>query len=222
MTRIIKNMRDGHHLNSAYWQNYKNALPPLPPFLVEAAIGMLLGDASMYRVSTHALIKFEQGYQQLAFISHLFELFAQYCFMTELGVRMTLSGPRIGLIKSYWFKTFSHPSFTAIWDLFYVDGKKIILAGLVLNHVTAVSLAYWIMCDGSLNGNTMILHTQGFSLDENMIISSELNQKFGFNSGVIPHKNKYWVVRIPAANAGVLRDLISPYMIPSMLYKVPK
>lgn len=218
----INNVRDGYHLNSKYWQSFKRALPRLPQHLVEVAIGMVLGDASMYKVSTHALLKFEQGYAQLAFVLHLFDLFKVYCFMMEPGLRKTLSGPRKGLPKSFWFKTFSHYSFTPIWNLFYVDGVKCILPGLVLNHVTAVSLAYWIMCDGSLNGNIMILHTQGFSKEENDILCSELNQKFGFHSSVISHKGKYWVIKLPSRDAGKLRDLISPHMIDSMRYKLPQ
>jgi hypothetical protein len=53
--------RDGHHLNSKYWQEWKKNLPALPSTLMEVAVGMVLSDACMYKVSTHALIKFEQG-----------------------------------------------------------------------------------------------------------------------------------------------------------------
>lgn len=84
----INNYRNGHHLNSKYWQNWKNNLPNLPKELRDIAIGMILGDACMYRVSNHALIKFEQGYKQLDFMLHLFEKFKQYCFMEEPGKRI--------------------------------------------------------------------------------------------------------------------------------------
>lgn len=68
----------------------------------------------------------------------------------------------------------------------------------------------------------MILHTQGFSYDEQLMMSQELNAKFGFHSTVIPHKNIYFVIRIPNKDLRALRELISPHMIPSMSYKVPK
>jgi hypothetical protein len=59
--------KDGHHLNSKYWQEWKQNLPALPSESVEVAVGMVLSDACMYKVSTHALIKFEQGYLQEQF-----------------------------------------------------------------------------------------------------------------------------------------------------------
>ena len=36
---------------------------------------MILGDASIYKVSTEAYIKFEQGYEQQAFLIYLFDKF---------------------------------------------------------------------------------------------------------------------------------------------------
>ena len=43
--------------------------------------------------------------------------------------------------------------------------KKSITPGLITNYLTARGLAYWIMCDGSLQNDkkSIILHTQGFS-----------------------------------------------------------
>jgi hypothetical protein len=57
------------------------------------------------------------------------------------------------------------------------------------------------MDDGSLNGNTMILHTQSYTKQECEIISSELNEKFNLNTIVIPHKEVYYVVKIPFNDA---------------------
>lgn len=220
--KSINNMRDGHHLSSRYWQQYKNSLPMLPQHLHNVAVGMVLGDAGMFKVSKHAGIKFEQGYAQQAFLHHLFDLFSTYCFMLKPGVRLELTGTRKGLMKSLWFKTFSHTSFTNIWELFYLDGVKVIQPGLVLKHVDSVALAYWIMCDGSLDGNTMIIHSQSFTAAENIILSTEINEKFVLHSEVISHKGKYSVIRIPSADIAVLRDIIKPHMIPTMMYKLPK
>jgi len=56
------------------------------------------------------------------------------------------------------------------------------------------------MGDGSLNKDrkTMILHTQSYTKTENLILSRELNEKFGFSSvrrEVIKHKKKYFVIK---------------------------
>jgi len=189
---------------------------------------MVLSDACMYKVSTHALIKFEQGYLQEEFLLHLFEIFKLYCFMEAPGRRIDLRGPRQGLTKSLWFKTFSHYSFTAIWNLFYTQCKdkvvKTIQKGLVLNHLTPIGLAYWVMGDGSLQKDqkTMILHTQSYTRLENLILSEELNAKFGFTTEVIPHKEKYFCIKFNSKDALLLHNLIKPHVHSSMAYKIPK
>jgi len=227
LAKEIKNYRDGYHLNSKYWQEWKKNLPALPSELKEIAIGMILSDACMYKKSNHALIKFEQGYIQKEFLIQLFSLFKSYCFMVEPGKRIDLYGERKGLIKSFWFKTFSFYSFDEIWNLFYIKSNdkaiKTIQEDLILNHLTDRGLAYWIMGDGSLNKDkkTMILHTQSYTKTENLILSRELNEKFGFRSEVILHKKKYFVVKFNSKDALTLHNLIKPYIIESMKYKIP-
>lgn len=227
LAKEIKNYRDGYHLNSKYWQEWKKKLPALPAELKEIAIGMILSDACMYKKSNHALIKFEQGYIQEEFLIHLFSLFKSYCFMVEPGKRIDLYGERKGLIKSFWFKTFSFYSFDEIWNLFYIKSNdkaiKTIQEGLILNHLTDRGLAYWIIGDGSLQKDrkTMILHTQSYTKTENLILSRELNEKFGFSSEVILHKKKYFVIKFNSKDAITLHNLIKPYIIESMKYKIP-
>jgi hypothetical protein len=227
LSKEIKNYRDGYHLNSKYWQEWKTKLPALSFELKEIAIGMILSDACMYKKSNHALIKFEQGYIQEEFLIHLFSLFKSYCFMVEPGKRIDLYGERKGLIKSFWFKTFSFYSFDEIWNLFYIKSNdkaiKTIQEGLILNHLTDRGLAYWIMGDGSLQKDrkTMILHTQSYNKNENLILSRELNKKFGFKSEVILHKKKYFVVKFNSKDAVTLHNLIKPHIIESLKYKIP-
>lgn len=227
LLKEIKNYKDGYHLNSKYWQEWKNNLPELSIELKEIAIGMILSDACMYKKSKYPLIKFEQGYLQEKFLLHLFSIFKSYCFMNEPGKRITLNGKRKGLTKSLWFKTFSHFYFYEIWNLFYTESNnkaiKILQIGLIKNHLTERGLAYWIMGDGSLQKDkkTMILHTQSYNQNENLILSKELNEKFGFNSEVILHKNFYFVIKFNSKDNFKLYNLIKPYIIEDMKYKLP-
>ena len=59
----ITNTRNGYHFNSKYWQDWKarTRLPMINPKLFQLILGMVLSDATMYRVSHEALVKFEQG-----------------------------------------------------------------------------------------------------------------------------------------------------------------
>lgn len=223
MTKIIKNTRDGYHFNSSYWQNFKKTLPKLPQDCFVIAVGMILGDATMYYVSHDALIKFEQGVKQKEFLFHLFDLFSRYCFMSEPGIRFE----KTSSVKSYWFKTFSFPDFTRLFLLIYEKKngkwKKTIKEGFIRDYLTPKGFAYWIMCDGSLqkDNRTLILHTQSFSLEENTVLTTKLNKKFLLHSIVISHKTHYNVIEFSRQDSERLAALIKEYLIPSMHYKLP-
>jgi hypothetical protein len=51
-------------------------------------------------------------------------------------------------------------------------------------------------------------------------MSQELNDKFNFNSWVGKNKNKP-VIKISGTNFELFKDLTLPYIIPSMLHKLP-
>ena len=48
----------------------------------------------------------------------------------------------VHLIKSFSFRTFSHPIFNPIWDIYIENNKKIVKPGLVKNYLKPIGLAY--------------------------------------------------------------------------------
>ena len=133
--------------NSKYWQNYKKTINNLPLKLFDIAIGCMLGDACMYKISKNSKIKFEQGYKHKEYLYHLFNLFKDYTFQDEPYIRYEI---RKDLIKSFSFRTFTHPTFNSIWELYMKNGEKRIESNLIRNYLSPIGLAYWIMDDGSL------------------------------------------------------------------------
>lgn len=147
--------------NTKYWQNYKLSLSNLNQYLRSVAIGMILSDATILKTGKYALIKFEQSVTQYFFVHQLFYLFKNYTFSHHINVRWDKNKNKI---KSFYFKTFTHPTFLDLYNLFYKDGKKIITKEL-LDNLDYVALAYWIMGDGSFKkrDNIIVLHTEGFT-----------------------------------------------------------
>jgi hypothetical protein len=83
----VNNMvKDGHHLNSKYWQDYKNSLGPLPPRLSNILVGMILGDAHLAHKDKFPFVKFEQGYLQKDFLFHLYGEFKDYVLLNLILV----------------------------------------------------------------------------------------------------------------------------------------
>ena len=173
----------------------------------------------MYFKDKNPFIKFEQGYNQKEFIYNLFIECQPYTFMENPAIRYSN-----GKIKSYWFKTFSHSNFKNIWDITYENNKKVIKKDIIIKNINEIGLVYWIIGDGSLHKGkrVIILHTQGFNLSENEIISNELNKKFNFNTSVKQYKKNYYVVKFSAKDGNKLHNIIKKYTIKSMNYKIPK
>jgi hypothetical protein len=69
---------------------------------------MILGDAYICKINKEAFIR--QGYKQQAFLEHLFDKFSLYSHMEEPSKRFINQNK----LSSFWFKTFSHPSYFLI------------------------------------------------------------------------------------------------------------
>lgn len=219
----MKNNRYINNINktSKQVQLWKLSQPNLNNFLRSVAIGMILSDACLYKVGKHAYIKFEQSKQQYGLIHNLYGLFRKYTFMADIGVRFNKNNN----IKSFYFKTYSHPTFTELWELFYKDKIKSIEKNFIINYVDDIALSYWIMGDGSLHKRDKILtlHTENFSKDINIMISNELNIKFNLHSyiGKSIVKNKiYYMIRIPHKDKNIKLNLTSKYIIKDFQYKI--
>jgi hypothetical protein len=61
---------------------------------------MVLSDAGLSWTSKEAHMKIEQGYQQEAFVNHLFDLFKDYCFAVSPQPYIAKSGPRANLLTT--------------------------------------------------------------------------------------------------------------------------
>lgn len=207
-----------------YWQDIKLSKPNLNNYLYSVAIGMIISDAYVKKHGKYAYIKFEQGVAQKEFLSHLFDLFKDYTFATNYSIRYINKTDKI---KSYYFKTFTHPTFIHLYDLFYKNNIKGLNKNFILDYVNEISLAYWIMGDGSLNKRDKILtlHTENYSEESNIIIKNELNKKFNLECTVgVSYKNnkQYYMIYIPKRNLSIIQSLTDKYIIDSMKYKINK
>ena len=94
-----------------------------------------------------------------------------------------------------------------------------------INRLTSVSLAYWIMDDGSFNKSKgyLILWTDSYSKEDILYLTSILETKFNLSSTLfMVKKNKkiYYRIRINKSSMASLIELVRPYFISSMLYKL--
>jgi len=72
---------------------------------------------------------------------------------------------RTNKVYNTWhFSTISSPIFTEIYELFYLNNKKIIPVNII-DLIGPASLAFWIMCDGYKHNKGVTIATNAFSIE---------------------------------------------------------
>lgn len=147
---------------------------------------------------------------------------------------LSLPTPWPRLRTQYWFSTSSLPYFSEIYSEWYVFddtlGKCLkILPSNILSLFTEVSLAYFIMGDGywDKDQKTMILCTENFTEVEVQTLIDVIYSKLGLVATkkarrLQPDDKLCWRIRFSGKSDNIkrLRQLVSPYMHHSMLYKL--
>lgn len=121
------------------------------------------------------------------------------------------------------FVSVTHNEFNFFRNLFYEGNKKTIKKDIE-HHITPLSLAHWVMDDGSCDGKYSIrLHTSGFSFKEHIILQNILKIKFGVKCKICEftkNNNKMYYLSFNKRNSQILSDLIREYIIDDMKYKI--
>ena len=103
----------------------------------------------MRRFSEKANVRiiFRQGSINASYLLHLYKLFQEFV-ITPPSVS-TVTDKYTGKIRyNLSFATLALPCFNELYESFYLEGQKII-PNNIADLLTEVSLAYWIMDDGS-------------------------------------------------------------------------
>ena len=129
--------------------------------------------------------------------------------------------------------TRSHPYFLYLRHLLYPNNVKV-MTREILEKLTPQGIAIWYMDDGSFykkdneDGTKSIcfdlrISTDSFSYEENVLICDFFKEKY--NISFYPyryHKERIhgWIIRANKQAAIKFINLIKPYIIPSMEYKI--
>jgi hypothetical protein len=172
-------------------------------------IGMILGDAHLEVTGFDACLRIKHGGEQKDFVMWKYQQFHEW----------VLSPPRKILGKDAWyFRTISHPQIRAYHDRFYFDGRKIVPETIPSLLISPVSLAVWIMDDGSRDDEALRINTQSFSYDEHRLLQGCLAANFELDTTIHRDKDKFRLY-FPIRETRALYYLVAPYLIPSMQYK---
>ncbi|GBC90761.1 MAG: hypothetical protein KatS3mg021_1258 [Fimbriimonadales bacterium] len=194
-------------------ETYKQQLK-LTPLQREVLVGILLGDAHLEtqnRGRTYRL-KIEQGATHAAYVQHLYQVFQEW----------VLTPPQQKANGNWWFQTVSHGAFRFYAHQFYQDGRKRV-PPLLHRWLKPRSIAYWFMDDGSLKdpkARAVLFNTQGFQREEVERLAQLLSEQFELEAYLRRQAEGYQIV-IPGRNLTRFLELVEPYLIPEMRYKLP-
>lgn len=175
-------------------------------------IGSLLGDGYVRIVAgrKNAFLEINHAYSQKEYVDWKYNALKSLC--ASPPVLRHGNGTRL----AYRFTTRQHPELTKLFKLFYKNKKKRIPKTLVLNPIL---LAVWFMDDGSkCRMRDVYFNTQQFSIeDQNACLA--LLAHHGID-GTLNKDKKYHRIRVKTSAVQKLFNIISPYIIPSMTYKI--
>lgn len=173
----------------------------------EIVIGSLLGDGYLVRTTRGFAFRVNHGVRQKAYVDWKYH---------ELET-LTNSPPR-QYRNSYYFRTVSHPFFDALRQQFYV-GRRRILPKRIVTWITPLTLSVWLMDDGARDGGQLRFNTQSFSRKENLHLIRILEATLGITVTLNRDKDRFRL-RVNAKSMPRVRQLVAPFIIPSMQYKL--
>ena len=117
---------------------------------------------------------------------------------------------------NFWSR--SLPLLTELYDLFYKDKVKKVPNDLSL--LTPLALAHWLMQDGAKGTcKGLYICTDCFTFTDVQRLTSYLTETYNLRCSIHKAQGNYRIY-ILAKSVQTVRDLVLPYMHPSMLYKL--
>lgn len=206
-------------MQTLYLKKYKTSLI-LNKTQISVLIGSILGDGTL-RVGKNAInanLKVEQGLKQKDYVFWKYNVFKEWV-TTPPKISTRYDENIVSYDKSWWFRTIRHPELTLFHEMFYFNGIKIIPKNIE-DLIDPLSLAVWVMDDGSLNRNIIDISTYSFRLEEVILLQKALFNKFALESKYWKDRDKGYRIYFSKRETKKLIQIISTFIIPNLAYKI--
>lgn len=185
-------------------------------------IGIILGDGYLQKTGEkNARIRLEHSEKQEEYLFWKASQFPQ--FFQGTPQKLKRFNPFYQKQYAYvrWQSNAS-PQIGKFRKLFYRNGQKIIPQELVKIFNQPLALAIWFMDDGYFYPRDKIayIYLPKYSGEERLILLKTLKTNFGLNAVLKEKKRGELVLVFNTSQTRKLFDLIKPFIIPSMSYKI--
>ena len=192
----------------------------------DVLIGSILGDGNLRILKQNAFLTVSHSEKQKDYVLWKYNLFKKWVLTYPRQEKREYYKDNRRQLISWRWSTVSHPTFTYYYHLFYPHGEKLIPDSIKRILISPLSLAVWCMDDGSRKpyGKGAFLHTQSFTLDDQLKLIEVLRKNFSIDARIssagLWKGKRLNRLYITAGSFLQFRNLVLPYMLPSMFYKV--
>lgn len=200
-------------------EDYKKNLH-LNPRQRSILVGLLLGDGHLETQNSGKTyrLKVEHSTKQKEYFDWLYEHFKNFVHEKPVIKEKLLDNKKF---ISCSFTTYSLGIFRFYAQQFYA-GKKKVIPEIIRKLLDAQAMAIWFMDDGSLKSShhkTYIIHTLGYTKKDLSLVQKVIEKNFGVKTRIHKQYNKFRLYFL-SETANEFRQIIEPYLIPSMKYKL--
>nr|YP_009059685.1 LAGLIDADG endonuclease [Parasitella parasitica]AIO05735.1 LAGLIDADG endonuclease [Parasitella parasitica] len=193
----------------------------------------MLGDwwCMIIKGKTHPSVRFylEQGIVHSAYIKYCAKLLFDLGYSNSPEPVLVKKAGRSHLSEekqfNYRIVTYTFTSLNFIYDSFYkiIDGKLVkVVPSFIGEYLTPFGLALWIMDDGSRQKEQgIMIATHSFSYEDVQFLANILTELYGLKTSVVKSGiDNQWRINIWKKSMPKLAEIVKPYMIPEMAYKL--
>lgn len=177
--------------------------------------GTLLGDGYLSNLSTNIQGSINHCLKQEEFIKFKQEKMKRFTMPVRIVHKHDNRNQFISEYDQWYCYIRSSKALNELYPKIYQNKIKYINKDL-LYKLDGLGLAIWYMDDGSKQSSGYQLCTMGFSESDLLLIQEFFKEKFDIDTTIFKNKSIY----IVSKSKEKFENLIKPYIIPSMLYKL--
>jgi hypothetical protein len=188
----------------------------LPPETQSVVVGCLLGDGYL---TPNGSLQVEQCLDQAAYTLW------KYQMLQPIAGRLPTLVERYDGRTEKTYRSMRFYTKAVLKDFrasFYQDRKKVVPNNLG-DILDSLAVAVWFMDDGGRGARTprgLVFNTSGFSAEEQVFLKRILVDRFGVHTSIHPRR-KGFQLYVKAESFSRFSELVSPYLVTSMRYKLP-
>ena len=199
-------------------------------------VGSLLGDGNLQTFSKGRTWRYRAVHQKehRQYIEYKLKILSPLCSTGLLSLQLIdlLANGSKATRERLYFNTRVHTSLKHFANLFYrfnsnTNSFQKVIPTRLEKILTPRALAIWYQDDGALKWknhcSALRICTESFKFEDQNRMIRVLNKLYGVSARVVPHRTRgTYRIYIPASSSLIFINLIKPYILPCMLYKLPQ